>query len=221
MHLEEAVAYTLNTGGARPDCNPGTGGVTINQPVAGATLLVGWSKGSGPVARGVRPVPFPRFSQGNAPARSTLRTLPFPPRARPWSAARSPVGKLAASRSVTPESRGANRSLIASDGELHRDFRKAFNAMFMPGAIKRYEYSGRKLVVEILVEILARGECEFVNEVAAQLPMAIICDMMAIPRQDWRFMFDLVKEAMGPEDPEYHAKSTAVETRGIRRNCQP
>jgi len=114
---------------------------------------------------------------------------------------------------VTPESLGANRSLIASDGELHRDFRKAFNTMFLPRAIKQYEDSGRKLVLEILDRVRARGRCEFVTEVAARLPMAIICDMMAIPRHDWQLMFDLVNQAMGPEDPEYQVKSTAVETR--------
>jgi cholest-4-en-3-one 26-monooxygenase len=114
---------------------------------------------------------------------------------------------------LTPESLGAHRSLIASDGELHRDFRKAFNGMFLPRAIKRYEHIGRKLVLEILEDVLPRGHCEFATEVAARLPMAIICEMMAIPRTDWQLIFDYVSQAMGPEDPEYHGKSTAVETR--------
>jgi cytochrome P450 len=114
---------------------------------------------------------------------------------------------------ATPETMGANRSLIASDGELHRDFREAFRAMFLPRATKRYEDSGRKLVLEILDEVVTRGRCEFVSDVATRLPMAIIGDMMAIPRKDWQLMFDLVNQAMGQEDPEYHVNSTAAETR--------
>jgi cholest-4-en-3-one 26-monooxygenase len=114
---------------------------------------------------------------------------------------------------VKPESLGTDRMLVASDSELHRDFRKAFNAMFLPRAIKQYEDSGRKLVLEILDEVMPRGRCEFVTEVATRLPMAIICDMMAIPRQDWQLMFDLVNQAMGPEDPEYQVESTAAQTR--------
>jgi cytochrome P450 len=114
---------------------------------------------------------------------------------------------------VKPELMGSDRMLVASDGELHRDFRKAFNAMFLPRAIKQYEASGRKLVLEILDEVLPRGRCEFVTEVATRLPMAIICDMMAIPRKDWQLMFDLVNQAMGPEDPEYKVEATAAETR--------
>jgi cytochrome P450 len=114
---------------------------------------------------------------------------------------------------VKPELMGSNRMLVASDGELHRDFRKAFNAMFLPRAIRQYEASGRQLVLEILDQVLPRGRCEFVTEVATRLPMAIICDMMAIPRKDWQLMFDLVNQAMGPEDPEYKVESSAAETR--------
>jgi cytochrome P450 len=114
---------------------------------------------------------------------------------------------------ISPDLVGSNKMLVASDGELHRDFRKAFNSMFLPRAIKQYEGSGRALVNEILDDILPKGRCEFVTEVATRLPMAIICDMMAIPRKDWGLMFDLVNQAMGPEDPEYKVGSSAAETR--------
>ena len=114
---------------------------------------------------------------------------------------------------TSPQITGSDRMLVASDGELHRDFRKAFNAMFLPRAIRQYEESGRKLVLEILDEVLPRGRCEFVTEVATRLPMAIICDMMAIPRKDWQLMFDLVNQGMGAEDPEYQIEGSAVETR--------
>ena len=114
---------------------------------------------------------------------------------------------------VKPEEQGSNRMLVASDGELHRDFRKAFNAMFLPRAIRQYEGSGRKLVNEILDDILPRGRCEFVTEVATRLPMTIAFDMMAIARSDWPLMTDLVNQAMGAEDPEYQIDSSAVATR--------
>ncbi len=112
-----------------------------------------------------------------------------------------------------PDLTGCNKMLVASDGELHRDFRKAFNAMFLPRAIRQYEHSGRKLVLEILDDVLPRGRCEFVTEVATRLPMTIAFDMMDIPRKDWPLMTDLVNRAMGPEDPEFQVDSSAVATR--------
>ncbi len=110
---------------------------------------------------------------------------------------------------VTAEQLGADRMLVASDGELHRDFRKSFNSLFLPRAIKQYEASGHTLVNEILEDVLPRGRCEFVTEVATRLPMTIAFDMMDIPRSDWPLMTDWVNRAMGPEDPEYQVGSAA------------
>jgi cytochrome P450 len=114
---------------------------------------------------------------------------------------------------ATPESMGANRSLIASDGELHHDFRDAFKSLFLPAAVQRLEGFAREVVVETLEAALARGSCEFVTEVAARLPMAVICEMMAIPLNDWPMLLELVNQAMGQEEPEYRRGLSAAETR--------
>jgi cytochrome P450 len=108
---------------------------------------------------------------------------------------------------------GSNKMLVSSDGEFHKGLRKAFSPLFLPRAIKQFETSGRRLVTEILDEILPRGRCEFVTEVATRLPMVIICEMMKIPRADWGLMYDLVNQAMGAEDPEYKVGSSAAATR--------
>lgn len=112
-----------------------------------------------------------------------------------------------------PDKMGCNKMLVFSDGVLHSGMRKAFNSLFLPRAIKQFEASGRRLAVEIIDDVLPHGRCEFVTEVATRLPMAIICEMMKIPRSDWGLMFDLVNQAMGPEDPEYQVGSSPAETR--------
>ncbi|HXR36473.1 MAG TPA: cytochrome P450 [Candidatus Binataceae bacterium] len=113
---------------------------------------------------------------------------------------------------VTPEMLGCGKLLVATDGEFHRGLRKALNAPFLPRAMKRYEESGRRLTGEIFDQILPRGECEFVAEVAARLPMAITWDMMEIPRKDWQMLYDMVNQVLGPDDPEYHGDASAGET---------
>jgi cytochrome P450 len=114
---------------------------------------------------------------------------------------------------ATPDSIGANRSLIASDGELHRDFREAFHPMFVPTAVQRYEPLARECAIRTLESALDRGRCEFVTDVAAQLPMMIICEMMGIPNHDWQGLFELVNQAMEPEDEEYRRKLSAQTAR--------
>ena len=47
------------------------------------------------------------------------------------------------------------------------------------------------------------GECDFVNEIAAALPLQIICDMMGIPREDNKQIFEHTNVILGVGDPEY------------------
>lgn len=102
---------------------------------------------------------------------------------------------------VTPEMLGCNKLLVATDGEFHRGLRKALNPPFLPRSMKQYEESGRRLIKEIFDEILPRGRCEFVDDVAARLPMAFTWDMLQIPRMDWAMLFQKVNQVLGPEDP--------------------
>jgi cytochrome P450 len=85
---------------------------------------------------------------------------------------------------VTPEMLGCNKLLVATDGEFHRALRKALNPLFLPRAMKQYQESGRSLIKEIFDEIMPRGRCEFVADVAARLPMAFTWDMLQVPRKD-------------------------------------
>ena len=48
-----------------------------------------------------------------------------------------------------------------------------------------------------------KGGCDFVEEIAAALPLEIICDMMGIPESDNRRMFELSNIILGVGDPEY------------------
>src|SRR5207245_7334707 len=47
------------------------------------------------------------------------------------------------------------------------------------------------------------GECDFVSQVAAALPLRIICDMMGIPAADHQRIFELTNVVLGAGDPEY------------------
>jgi cytochrome P450 len=84
---------------------------------------------------------------------------------------------------------GSGEIMLMTDPALHGAMRRAFNRLMLPRAIGRFEVPGPQLVREILDEALARGECDFVLDVAARLPMAFICEIMGVPRSDWPDMF--------------------------------
>jgi cytochrome P450 len=108
---------------------------------------------------------------------------------------------------VTPEMMGAGQMMIMTDPPLHVAMRRAFNRLFLPRPVGRYESPGELLVDEILTEAIEQGDCDFVVDVAARLPMAFICEIMGIPRSDWPLMFKWGNMALGNEDPEYQTES--------------
>jgi len=115
---------------------------------------------------------------------------------------------------LTPETMGAGQMMIMTDPPLHVAMRRAFNRLFLPRPVGRYESPGKLLVDEILAQAMERGECDFVVDVAARLPMAFICEIMGIPRADWPLMFKWGNMALGNEDPEYQTESRSpLETR--------
>jgi len=108
---------------------------------------------------------------------------------------------------VTPQMLGSGEMMLMTDPPLHGAMRRAFNRLMLPRAVGRYEAPGPQLVREILDEAMARGECDFVVDVAARLPMAFICEIMGIPCEDWPDMFKWGNMVAGNEDPEYQVDS--------------
>jgi len=77
------------------------------------------------------------------------------------------------------------------------------NRGFTPRQIARVEDSVRVQAREIVERIAPMGECDFVAEIAAALPLQIICDMMGIPREDNKRILELTNVILGVGDPEY------------------
>ncbi len=58
-------------------------------------------------------------------------------------------------------------------------------------------------ILDELVEKYPDGECDFVEEVAAPLPLQIICEMMGIPESDEQQVFAWTNVILGVGDPDY------------------
>jgi cytochrome P450 len=101
---------------------------------------------------------------------------------------------------------GIGKLLLATDPPRHVRLRRLINKGFTPRAVAAFEPHVRGFVGGIIDEIAERGGCDFVTDVAAQLPLAVICEMMGVPRQDWQLMFDLTNKVLGGDDPEYQSE---------------
>jgi len=113
---------------------------------------------------------------------------------------------------ATTDNAGFGMMMIATDPPRHQKIRKVISDRFTPRAVMPYEPHVRRIAREIIDSVVDRGECDFVVDVAAKLPTAVICEMMGIPREHWDTMFMLGNMSIGTEDPEYQQSRTAMET---------
>jgi cytochrome P450 len=112
----------------------------------------------------------------------------------------------------TADNAGFGMMLITTDPPRHSRIRQIINRRFTPRALAAYEPHIGAISREILDSVIENGECDFVVDVAARLPTAVICEMMGVPREHWDLMFRLTNMSIGSEDPEYNQGRSAMET---------
>lgn len=94
-------------------------------------------------------------------------------------------------------------SMINMDAPRHTKLRLIVNRGFTPRMVAKTEASVRTKARAIIDAVAEKGECDFVAEIAAALPLSIICDMMGIPPADYRRIYELTNIILGIGDPEY------------------
>ena len=115
---------------------------------------------------------------------------------------------------------GFGQMLIVTDPPRHTRMRQIINKRFTRAALAPEEPHIRAIAREIIDSVAARGECDFVVDVAARLPTAVICEMMGIPKADWDMMFTVANMSIGTHDPEYQIDGDALATgRQAQMNC--
>ena len=93
--------------------------------------------------------------------------------------------------------------MINMDDPRHARQRKIVSAAFTPGMLKRVEDQVQSVATAVVDDVIERGSCDFVTDVAARLPLEIICEMMGVPRDRYDFVFERSNVILGAGDPEY------------------
>ena len=95
------------------------------------------------------------------------------------------------------------RMMLTMDPPEHTRYRKLVNRGFTPRMIGALGGSIRETVSEILDQAVAKGSCDFVLEVAAELPLQVIAQMLGVPFEDRHKVFEWSNRLIGSRDPEY------------------
>jgi cholest-4-en-3-one 26-monooxygenase len=133
------------------------------------------------------------------------------------------------STGVTEESLGMQRLILLNiDPPQHTKLRGIVSRGFTPRAIGNLRQVLAARAERIVQLALTEGTGDFVNDVACELPLQAIAELLGIPQEDRRKIFAWSNEMIGYDDPEYggDAQAAAAELVGYamtmaeeRRGC--
>jgi cholest-4-en-3-one 26-monooxygenase len=124
------------------------------------------------------------------------------------------------------------RMMLTMDPPDHTRYRKLVNRGFTPRMINLLEPHIREITAGVIERAIAKGDCDFIVDVASELPLQVIAELMGIPVEDRGKIFTWSNRMIGSFDPEYRVSEEAVnEARiemfmyahalGERRRAQP
>jgi cholest-4-en-3-one 26-monooxygenase len=96
--------------------------------------------------------------------------------------------------------------LVNQDPPDHTKHRAIISRGFTPRAIGALHEVLVQRANTIVDDALARREGDFVFEVAAELPLQAIADLLGVPMEDRRKLFDWSNQMLAYDDPEYDAQ---------------
>lgn len=92
--------------------------------------------------------------------------------------------------------------IINMDPPDHIKYRRVVRNAFTPKAVDALEPMMEQYAKDIIDKVAKKGECEFVSEIAAEMPLFVICALMEMPADDRQKFADLVDIMIGMDDPE-------------------
>ena len=101
--------------------------------------------------------------------------------------------------------------MLNMDPPKHRHYRALISKAFTPRMVDNLHARVRTMVREIINGVIEKGECDFVEDIAARLPLWVIADMMGVPDEDRRHIYEIGNKLVGFDDPEYHPDGTTVD----------
>lgn len=96
---------------------------------------------------------------------------------------------------------GGGRTLALTDPPRHRRLRGVVDEWFTVRSVRALEEEMRDIARAVVDGALAQGSCDFVAEIAARIPLYVICKMMGVPDSDWQYLYDLTSKAFAAGDP--------------------
>jgi cholest-4-en-3-one 26-monooxygenase len=93
--------------------------------------------------------------------------------------------------------------MLNMDPTMHTRYRRLVNKGFTPKMVRDLEAQIVGYADGIIDAVCERGTADFVEEISAELPLLVIAELLGVPQEDRRMVFDWSNRMIGSEDPEY------------------
>ena len=93
--------------------------------------------------------------------------------------------------------------MLNMDPPMHTRYRRLVNKGFTPKMVNQLHDRIHAATDAIIDGVIERGTADFVTDIAAELPLVVIAELLGVPNEDRHRMFDWSNQMVGNEDPEY------------------
>ena len=101
--------------------------------------------------------------------------------------------------------RFVQRMMLNQDPPGHTRLRRLLTKSFTPRAVARLEEGIAERAKLIVDKVESKGRADFAQEIAAELPLMTLAEIMGVPEQDRMLLFDWSNRVIGYQDDEYSA----------------
>lgn len=123
---------------------------------------------------------------------------------RDWETFSSEVGATFIPDQTEEAMASLQLSILNMDPPRHNRMRRLVSKAFTPRMVERLVDDIEQRATRVIDNVIDRGECEFVEEIAGQVPVQMICEMMGLERDLWPKMFEASNHLIGSrDDPEF------------------
>jgi len=85
------------------------------------------------------------------------------------------------------------RMMLTMDPPQHTQYRKLISREFMPGQANALVPRLQTLAKQIVDNVIERGSCDFVADIAGEMPSFVIAELMGLPLEDGRRLYELTE----------------------------
>jgi len=100
--------------------------------------------------------------------------------------------------------------MLNMDPPLHTRYRRLVNKGFTPRMVAELHDRIHRATDDIIDAVIEKGEADFVTDIAAQLPLVVIAELLGVPAEERDRMFIWSNRLVGSEDPEYQITPEAA-----------